>query len=32
VLGQSYARPLGVEHNVINGSDHEVVFVEIEAR
>ena len=32
VAGQSYYRDAGVEHNVINGSDHEVVFVEIEAR
>ena len=32
VSGQSYYRDAGVEHNVINGSDHEVVFVEIEAR
>jgi beta-alanine degradation protein BauB len=30
--GQSYARQLGVEHNVINHSPHEVVFVEIELR
>ena len=32
VAGRSYYRDLGVEHNVINGSDHEVVFVEIEVR
>lgn len=30
VSGASYYRPLGVEHNVLNGSDHEFVFVEIE--
>ncbi len=30
--GQSYAGPKGNEHNVINGSDHEVVFVEVELR
>ncbi len=28
--GQSYYRPLGVEHNVINANDYEFVFVEIE--
>ena len=32
VAGQSYTRLLGVEHNVINNSSHEVVFVEIELR
>ena len=32
VPGRSYTRNLGVEHNVINNSDHEVVFVEIELR
>lgn len=30
VSGKSYFRPIGVEHNVLNGSDHEFVFVEIE--
>lgn len=30
VAGQSYARTVGVEHNVVNSSSHEVVFVEIE--
>lgn len=30
--GQSYARGTGVEHNVINPSDHEFVFVEIEVK
>lgn len=30
--GRSYARTRGVEHNVINASGHEVVFVEIEIR
>jgi beta-alanine degradation protein BauB len=28
--GQSYYRPVGIEHNVINANDHEFVFVEIE--
>jgi quercetin dioxygenase-like cupin family protein len=32
VAGQSYARQVGVEHNVINNSAHEVVFIEIEIR
>ena len=30
VAGRSYLRPVGVEHDVINASDHEFVFVEIE--
>jgi len=28
--GRSYAGPKGVEHNVVNATDHEVVFVEVE--
>ncbi len=32
VAGQSYARAVGVQHNVINNSDHQVVFIEIEIR
>jgi hypothetical protein len=28
--GVSYNRSAGVEHNVINGNDHEFAFVEIE--
>lgn len=32
VLGRSYTRPVGVEHNVINASDHEIAFVEIELK
>jgi quercetin dioxygenase-like cupin family protein len=32
VTGQAYSRALGVEHNVINNSAHEVVFIEIEIR
>jgi len=32
VLGRSYARAVGVEHNVVNASPHEVAFVEIEVR
>lgn len=32
VAGQAYSRVVGVEHNVINNSAHEVVFIEIEIR
>jgi len=32
IAGQSYHRPLGVEHNVINANDFEFYFVEIELR
>lgn len=32
VLGQSYTRKAGTEHNVINISGHEVAFVEIELK
>ncbi len=28
--GQSYYRPIGVEHDVINANDYEFVFVEVE--
>jgi len=28
--GQRYAGLKGVEHNVVNASDHEVVFVDID--
>ena len=31
-LGQAYARPEGVEHNIVNASAHEFVFVEIELK
>ena len=30
--GVSYAREIGVEHNVINANDFEFVFVEVEAK
>jgi quercetin dioxygenase-like cupin family protein len=30
--GSSYAGLKGVEHNVVNASEHEVVFVEVEIR
>jgi len=32
VTGRSYTRPIGVEHNVINASDHEIAFIEIELK
>jgi quercetin dioxygenase-like cupin family protein len=32
IAGQSYTRNEGVEHNVINPTEHEVVFIEIEMR
>ena len=31
-LGQSYARPVGVEHNVVNANDYEFAFVEVELK
>lgn len=31
-IGQSYTRPAGVEHNVINANEHEFVFIEIELK
>jgi quercetin dioxygenase-like cupin family protein len=30
--GDSYDRPSGVQHDVMNGSDHPVAFVEIEVK
>jgi quercetin dioxygenase-like cupin family protein len=32
VAGQAYARPAGVEHNVVNASSHEFRFVEVELK
>lgn len=32
VLGQSYTRQIGTEHNVINPCEHEVAFIEIELK
>jgi beta-alanine degradation protein BauB len=32
VAGQSYRRPAGIKHDVMNGSDHPVSFVEIEIK
>ena len=30
--GQCYRRPAGVEHDVMNGSDHPIAFIEIEIK
>ncbi len=30
--GQSYRRPSGIEHDVMNGSSHPIAFVEIEVK
>ncbi len=30
--GQSYRRPAGIKHDVMNGSDHPIAFVEIEVK
>ena len=30
--GQAYARPLGVEHNIVNTSEDEFAFVEVELK
>lgn len=32
VAGRSYNREAGVEHNVVNATDREIVFVEVELR
>ena len=32
IAGQSYFRPAGVEHDVINANDFEFVFVEVEVK
>lgn len=31
-IGQSYSRNIGVEHNVINDSPGELVFIEVEVK
>ena len=31
-LGQSYARPVGIEHNVINANAFDLSFIEIELK
>jgi len=32
VAGQAYRRSAGIEHDVMNGSDHPIAFVEIEIK
>ncbi|KAB0268431.1 cupin domain-containing protein [Microvirga brassicacearum] len=32
VAGQSYMRTAGIEHDVMNGSEHPIAFVEIEVK
>jgi quercetin dioxygenase-like cupin family protein len=32
VAGRAYSRPLGVEHDVINDDDHDIVFIEVEVK
>jgi beta-alanine degradation protein BauB len=32
VAGQSYQRPSGIEHDVMNGSAHPIAFIEIEIK
>ena len=31
-VGQTYTRPAGVEHNIVNPNDGEFVFVEVELK
>ena len=31
-FGQAYARPVGVEHNIVNSGDGEFAFVEVEIK
>jgi hypothetical protein len=31
-FGQTYARPAGVEHNIVNANEHEFAFIEIEIK
>jgi beta-alanine degradation protein BauB len=31
-FGQTYARPAGVEHNIVNANDHEFAFIEVELK
>ena len=31
-FGQTYTRPVGVEHNVVNANPHEFAFIEIELK
>jgi len=31
-FGQAYARPAGIEHNIVNVNTHEFVFIETELK
>ena len=31
-LGQTYTRPVGVEHNIVNPTENEFAFVEVELK
>ena len=31
-FGQTYARPAGVEHNIVNANEHEFRFIELELK
>ena len=31
-FGQAYARPVGIEHNIVNANTHEFVFIETELK
>lgn len=31
-FGQAYARPVGVEHNIVNAGEQEFAFVEVELK
>jgi len=31
-FGQTYARPAGVEHNIVNANPHEFAFIEMELK
>lgn len=30
--GEAYSRPAGIQHDVMNGSDHPIAFIEIEVK
>jgi beta-alanine degradation protein BauB len=31
-FGQAYARPVGVEHNIVNSGGNEFAFIEVEVK
>ena len=31
-FGETYARPVGVEHNIVNANEHEFRFIELELK